>query len=58
MIIALSGPPGTGKSSISAFLQNKEYETVSLNEIALENNFILGIDKERKRSKKSCNASK
>ena len=47
MIIALSGTPGTGKSSISAFLQNKEYETVSLNEIALENNFILGIDKER-----------
>ena len=47
MIIALSGTPGTGKSSVSAFLQKKGYETVSINEIALENDFILGLDKER-----------
>jgi adenylate kinase len=47
MIIALSGTPGTGKSSVSVILQQKGYTVLSLNEIAFQNNFILGVDKQR-----------
>ncbi len=47
MIVALSGTPGTGKTSVSVLLQKKGYEIVSLNEIAVKKGFIEGIDKKR-----------
>jgi len=47
MLIALSGTPGTGKSSVSARLQKEGYTTVSLNELAIDKNMIVGIDKKR-----------
>ena len=47
MIVALSGTPGTGKTSVSALLQKEGYEVVSLNEIAIKKGFIEGIDKKR-----------
>ena len=47
MFVALSGTPGTGKSSVSALLQKEGYTIVSLNELAIEKKFISGIDKER-----------
>ena len=47
MIVALSGTPGTGKTSVSNLLHKKGYEIVSLNEIAVKKGFIEGIDKKR-----------
>jgi len=47
MITALSGTPGTGKSSVSILLQNEGYNVVSLNELAVDKKFIVGIDNER-----------
>ncbi len=47
MIVALSGTPGTGKTSISNLLHKKGYEIVNLNEIAIKKGFIEGIDKKR-----------
>jgi len=47
MIVALSGTPGVGKTSVSALLKNHGYTILSLNEIALDNKFIKGVDKER-----------
>jgi len=47
MIVALSGTPGTGKTSVSALLKKQGYKIFSLNKIALDKNFIEGIDKKR-----------
>ena len=47
MFVALSGTPGTGKTSVSNILQKKAYQVVSLNEIAIKKGFIEGIDKKR-----------
>jgi adenylate kinase len=47
MIIALSGTPGVGKTSVSALLEKHGYIVVRLNEIALEHKFIKGFDKKR-----------
>lgn len=47
MIIAITGTPGTGKTSISKKLLKKGYEVIDLNKEALENNFLLGQDVER-----------
>jgi len=48
MIVALSGTPGTGKTSVSILLQDLGYEVISLNEIAFKKDFINGFDKKRK----------
>ena len=48
MIIALTGTPGTGKTSVSKILQKKGFEVVDLNKVACDKNFLLGIDKKRK----------
>ena len=48
MIVALSGTPGTGKTSVSILLQDLGYEVISLNEIAFKKGFINGFDKKRK----------
>lgn len=47
MLAALSGTPGTGKSTISALLQKEGYTIVSLNELAINQGFVTGIDTER-----------
>ena len=47
MLVALSGTPGTGKSTISKLLQKKGYNIVSLNEIAINQGFVTGIDTDR-----------
>ena len=47
MIVALSGTPGTGKTSVSNLLHKEGYEIVSLNEIAIKKGFIERIDKKR-----------
>ena len=47
MLVALTGTPGTGKTSVSTILIENGIEIVDLNKIAVENNFIIGIDEER-----------
>ena len=47
MIVALSGTPVTGKSSVSTLLQKEGYDIVDFNRLSIEKGFIVGIDKER-----------
>ena len=47
MFVAITGTPGTGKTSVSNILKQKNYTVLGLNEIAISNNFILGIDEKR-----------
>jgi adenylate kinase len=47
MIIAISGTPGTGKTAVSNLLKKNGYLVIELNEIAIKNDFISGIDKKR-----------
>jgi adenylate kinase len=47
MLIALTGTPGTGKSSVSTVLRKNGFEVVDLNKVATEKNFIIGIDEKR-----------
>ena len=47
MIISLTGTPGTGKTSISKILTKNGFKIVDLNQLAIEKNFILGVDEKR-----------
>ncbi|MEA3457490.1 MAG: adenylate kinase family protein [Candidatus Thermoplasmatota archaeon] len=47
MIIALTGTPGTGKTSASKVLEENDFEVVDLNKIAIEKGFSVGKDKNR-----------
>jgi adenylate kinase len=47
MRVAVSGTPGTGKTSVAAVLKKKGYSVVSLHMLAQENGCIAGVDKER-----------
>lgn len=47
MHIALTGTPGIGKTSVSAVLRQKGFKVVDINNVAVENNFFVGVDKER-----------
>ena len=47
MIIAITGTPGTGKTSISKILVKNDFEVIDLNRIALENKFLISKDEER-----------
>ena len=47
MWIALTGTPGTGKSSIATLLQKQGYTTVRLHQLAKEYNCTDGIDTKR-----------
>jgi adenylate kinase len=47
MIVALTGTPGTGKTSVANLLKKNQYHVENLNEIAFENKFLLGVDKKR-----------
>jgi adenylate kinase len=47
MIIAITGTPGTGKSSVSKILAKNDFEVIDLNRMALENKYLLGKDEKR-----------
>jgi adenylate kinase len=47
MILAITGTPGTGKTSVSNILYKKGFEIVDLNKVACEKNFLLGKDEKR-----------
>jgi adenylate kinase len=47
MFVALTGTPGTGKTSVSKLLSDKGYFVVSITEIAENKDFILEFDQER-----------
>lgn len=47
MIIALTGTPGTGKTTVSSILKKKGFLVVDLKQLAFDNDFIDGIDKKR-----------
>ena len=47
MIIALTGTPGTGKTSVSKVLHDKGFEVVDLNKVALDKDFLVGKDEKR-----------
>ena len=47
MIIALTGTPGTGKTSVSNVLHKKGFDIVDLNKVACEKNFLFGKDEKR-----------
>jgi adenylate kinase len=47
MIIALSGTPGTGKTSIAKILAENGFEIVDLNNIACGQGFLIGHDDKR-----------
>jgi adenylate kinase len=47
MLIALTGTPGTGKTSISNSLYKNGFNVVHLTEIIKDSNFQIGFDKKR-----------
>ena len=47
MFIALTGTPGTGKTSIAEILQEKGFTVIDLHKIAIDEHVTEGIDKER-----------
>ena len=47
MLVAITGTPGTGKTSVSKILEKKGYKILDLNTIAKSQGFIIGKDKER-----------
>jgi len=48
MIVALTGTPGTGKTSVSEILRKKGYAVIDLNKIVEQHNFISGYDDEKR----------
>ena len=47
MIIALTGTPGVGKSSVSEYLKKEKYQVLDILKIALDNDFVLENDEKR-----------
>ncbi len=47
MIVAITGTPGVGKTSVSKFLRDKDYIVVDLHEVINNNDFITGVDEKR-----------
>jgi adenylate kinase len=47
MLVALTGTPGTGKTSVATCLQKKGYTIVRLNDLAIKQGYIDGVDKTR-----------
>jgi adenylate kinase len=50
MIVALTGTPGTGKSTVSQYLRKNGYQVLDINDIVISKNFILGYDDDRETS--------
>jgi len=47
MLIAITGTPGTGKTSVSKILEKKGYNVLDLNDISKKQGFVIGKDEER-----------
>jgi len=47
MIIALTGTPGTGKTSVAEILKSKGFIIIDLNKVACDKNFLIGRDNKR-----------
>ena len=47
MLIALSGTPGTGKTTTAHHITQQGLQVLDINDLAISNKFILGIDKKR-----------
>jgi adenylate kinase len=47
MIVALTGIPGTGKSTVSKHLRDKDYTVLDINDIVDKNNLVLSYDTSR-----------
>ena len=47
MLIALTGTPGTGKTSISNILSENSFEVIDINKVADDEDFIIGNDEKR-----------
>ncbi len=47
MFIALTGTPGTGKTSVADILREKSFDVIDLNKLSVEKGFVVGIDKSR-----------
>ncbi len=47
MLIALSGTPGVGKTKAAEILKSRGHSIVNLNQLAEENEFVVGYDEER-----------
>jgi adenylate kinase len=47
MIIAITGTPGTGKTSISRIIEKDGFEVIDFNKVACERNFLNGKDEKR-----------
>lgn len=47
MIVALTGTPGTGKTSVAEILRRKGFEVIDINKVAIDQGFVVGKDKLR-----------
>jgi len=47
MWVALTGTPGTGKTTVAALLQKKGYTIIDINKLAIREGFVAGTDKKR-----------
>lgn len=47
MFVALTGTPGTGKSTVAKLLQQRGYTVLDLHHIAVEQQCITGVDPQR-----------
>jgi len=47
MILAITGTPGTGKTTIAEILENNGFHVVHLGELVVEKKFVDGYDEER-----------
>jgi adenylate kinase len=48
MWVALTGTPGTGKTTVATLLRNKGYTIVDVNKLAIREGFVAGVDKKRR----------
>jgi adenylate kinase len=47
MWVALTGTPGTGKTTVATLLRKKGYTIVDINKLAIKEDFVVGTDKKR-----------
>jgi len=47
MIVAITGTPGVGKTSVSKYLQEKDYLVVDLHNLINKNGFVIDFDEKR-----------
>jgi broad-specificity NMP kinase len=48
MWVALSGTPGTGKTTVAVRLRNQGFTIVDVNKLAIGEGFVAGVDKKRR----------